>query len=77
MYGLHRRVETKLAQIIQVLKSGNSMDITNCKPISVLPFFSKVYEKLAYNHIIRFLTKHNILVKYQFDFHKEHPLIMQ
>ena len=34
--------------------------------------FSKVFEKIMYNHLINFINKHNILYKYQFGFRKRH-----
>lgn len=64
--------ELKLAQVIPVLKSGCSMEVTNYRPISVLPFFSKVFEKLAYSHLINFINKHKLLYEYQFGFRQGH-----
>ena len=29
-------------------------------------------EKIMYNHLLDFITKHNILHKYQFGFRKQH-----
>ena len=36
--------ELKLAKVIPIFNSGNQQLISNYKPISVLPFFSKIYE---------------------------------
>ena len=38
--------ELKLTKIIAVYKAGSSMELSNYRPISVLFFSSKVYEKL-------------------------------
>ena len=38
--------EWKLAKVIPIFKDGDPQDIQNYRPISVLPFLSKVFEKL-------------------------------
>ena len=35
--------ELKLARVVQILKSGDSIKIYNYRPISILPFFSQKY----------------------------------
>ena len=47
--------ELKLARVVPIFKSGDPSLITNYRPISVLSFFSKVFEKVMYNHIISFM----------------------
>ena len=42
-------------------------DPDNYRPIATLSPFSKVLEKLMYDQLLSFLTKHNILYKYQLD----------
>ena len=48
------------------------MKINNCRPVSVLPLFSKIFERVMYDRIINFITKNNILYKYQFGFREGH-----
>ena len=60
--------ELKLAKVVPIFKSGDSSKITNYRPISVLSFFSKVFERVMYNHIIGFIDSLNVLYKYQFGF---------
>ena len=50
--------ELKLVKVVLIFKSGDSSKITNYRPISVVSFFSKVFERVMYNHIISltFLT---------------------
>ena len=64
--------ELKIAKVIPIHKSGDKTSIENNRPISVLSVFSKVSEKIMYNHLIHFINKHNILYKYQFGFGKRH-----
>ena len=44
--------ELKLARVVPILKAGDSSDLTNYRPISVLTFFAKVFEKIVYNKVI-------------------------
>ena len=59
--------ELKLAKVIQIFKSGDRQDISNYRPISILSFFSKVFEKTMYNHLINFIDANKILYKYADD----------
>ena len=43
-------------------------NMSNYRPISLLPVLSKVFEKLIYNKIFSFLKKHNILSSTQYGF---------
>ena len=42
----------KIAKVIPIHKSGDPTDFNNYRPISLLPAFSKLMEKLLYNRII-------------------------
>ena len=45
---------------------------TTYRPISLLPVISKILEKVIYDQIIEFVTKKNILYKFQSGFRKFH-----
>ena len=47
----------KIAKIIPLFKGGNSKDPVNYRPISVLPSFTKIFEKLMYARLISFYFK--------------------
>ena len=64
--------ELKTAKVIPLYKSGDKKLMNNFRPVSVLPVFSKIYERLMYNRLIAFINKHNILYKYQFGFRQNH-----
>ena len=68
--------ELKIARIIPLYKSGNKKSANNYRPISLLPSFSKIFEKIMANRLTTFLTNHNILYKYQFGFRPRHTTSM-
>ena len=45
----------KIAKIVPVFKSGDKSKVTNYRPISLLPVFSKVLEKIVYTRTNIFL----------------------
>ena len=51
----------KIARVTLVFKSGDTSLMTNYKPISVLPCFSKMLERIMYNGLYKYLTENNLL----------------
>ena len=51
----------KLAKDIPIYKSESTMELKYYRLISVLIIFSKIFERLMYYKLIRFLDKYNIL----------------
>ena len=49
--------EMKLAKILPIYKSEDEQLVNNYRPISILPFFSKVFEKIISKYIIEFMDK--------------------
>ena len=49
---------------------------SNYRPISLLPFFSKILERLLHNRLYNFLTEHNILSMNQFGFRKNYSTFL-
>ena len=64
--------ELKIARVIPLFKSGDNMLFSNYRPVSVLPVFSKILERLMYNRLLKFINEHDILYKYQFGFRADH-----
>ncbi|MGE5862423.1 MAG: RNA-directed DNA polymerase, partial [Nitrososphaerales archaeon] len=62
----------KIAKVCPIFKSGEKSNISNYRPISILPSYSKIIEKLVYNRLINYLTKHAILYKHQYGFRNNH-----
>ena len=62
----------KELKIGKVYKNENCMLVNNFRPVSVLPLFSKILERLMYSWILSFFNKHNLFYKYQFGFRERH-----
>ena len=62
----------KLAKVIPLFKSGDNKTFSNYRPISVLPCFSKIFEKVVYNRSMKFISKRKILNKNQYGFWENH-----
>ena len=64
--------ELKLAKVVPIFKSGESDKVPNYRPISVLSFFSKIFEKIMCNTVVNFMDKNDTFYQYQFGFRKSH-----
>ena len=60
----------KTAKVVPIFKSGDRQHISNYRPISVLPYFSKFFEKVMHERIMSYITAKNILYNGQFGFRK-------
>ena len=58
----------KIAKIVPIFKKGERTNIENYRPISILPFLSKVIEKCFCTRLVKFLMQNNILSDSQFGF---------
>ena len=60
----------KLARVIALHKGGPKDELSNYRPISLLPTLSKIFERFVYDQLYYFLEKFNILTPKQFGFRK-------
>lgn len=60
----------KMAKVSVIFKGGDKNDLSNYRPISVLPVFSKGLEKIITGRMTTFCEKHNIINDSQFGFTK-------
>ena len=58
----------KIAKVVPVFKSGNYLDCSNYRPISLLSALSKILEKLVHKRLYDFLDKNRSLYFRQFGF---------
>ena len=58
--------------ITHIVKKGDSRFLDNYRPVSTLPIFGKIYEKLIFKRVHSFLSVNNIIYENQFGFRKNH-----
>lgn len=62
----------KEAQVIPFPKISNPKSFSEYRPISILPFLSKVLERLVHDQLSKFLSTQNLLNPYQSGFRPGH-----
>ena len=65
----------KIARVIPLFKTGDRSNISNYRPISLLPVLSKIFEKLIHGRLVSFLDKNKVIYRKQFGFRKQHSTI--
>ena len=58
----------KFSLIKPIYKSGDKSSPSNYRPISLLPVFSKIFEKVIYQRLIDHLNNNAILNEHQYGF---------
>ena len=58
----------KIARVTPLFKGGDPSNISNYRPISDLPRFSKILERIMYNRLYKYLTTEKLLYSKQFGF---------
>ena len=64
--------ELKLAKVLPIFKCEDEQLVQNYRPISILPFFSRVFEQIVSKYIIEFMDENELFYKNQFGFRKQH-----
>ena len=62
----------KVGKITPIFKKGDAQYIENFRPISTLPIFGKIFEKVIYERLYGFCISQNIMDPQQFGFRKGH-----
>ena len=62
----------KIAKVMGAFKAGDENEFGNYRPISVLPCFSKILERIMYKRLYNHLLNQNILYRKQFGFQQGH-----
>lgn len=60
----------QIGKVLALFKKGDRTDISNYRPISILPLFSKCLEKLIFRRLSNFLESKNVITHCQFAFRK-------
>ena len=62
----------KIGKVIPIYKTEDPSLFVNYRPISLLPYFSKFFEKVMYNRLVEFAATNEIFYLRQFGFRKNH-----
>ena len=62
----------KLGKITPIYKKDNKEFLENYRPVSTLPIFGKIFEKVIYCRLYNYFISQNILHDKQFGFRKSH-----
>lgn len=69
----HFPSQWKYAKIIMILKPNKSEhNVASYRPISLLPVFSKIFERILLKRLLPYLESRNIIPDHQFGFRHEH-----
>ena len=60
----------KIAKVTLIFKSGCKGNVSSYRPISMLPVFSKVWERIMYNRVYNNLDSKGLLYEKQFGFER-------
>jgi hypothetical protein len=67
--------ELKIAKVIPLFKNGKQHLLSNYRPISILPLFSKIFERIIHSRLTSFFDSQNTIYENQFGFRKKHSTI--
>ena len=62
----------KIAKVIPIHKKDDKSNIHNYRPISLLPIFSKILEKIIYKRLYTYFNDNNLIYHQQFGFRAKH-----
>ena len=65
----------KIAKVIPIYKKSDKALMQSYRPISLLPVFSKIIERIMYNKIVSFFNCNNLFYKHQYGFRCKHSTI--
>ena len=65
----------KIAKVVPIHKSGAKTDLSNYRPISILPPLSKIFEKIVFKQIFSFFDKYSLLNQNQYGFRPKRSTI--
>ena len=65
----------KCATIVPLQKEGSKSDVSNLRPVSLLPIPGKLMEKVAHERLLRYFENNNLLEEHQGGFRPGHSTI--
>ena len=67
--------EWKLARVMPIFKKGKRQDLNNYRPISIIPAVAKVFERIIYDQLFKYLSDNDLLVNCQSGFRTLHSTL--
>ena len=67
--------EWKLTRVSPILKKGKRQDVNNYRPISIIPAVAKVFERIIYHQLFKYLKDNDLLVNCQSGFRSLHSTL--
>ena len=64
--------QLKVSKIIPLHKPNDKLLLTNCRPIAVLPFISKIFEYLLLGQLTNHFIENKLLSPQQYSFRAKH-----
>ncbi len=62
----------KLARVRPLFKKGDKQLITNYRPISILPVFSKIFERVVHTQLTNYFEDNDLFTKSQYGYRRGH-----
>ena len=64
----HYPESLKVSKVVPIFKDGDPSEPNNYRPISLVPLFGKIFEKIIKRRLMSFLLKNKVLSRKQFGF---------
>ena len=62
----------KIAKVKPLFKRGETCQLNNYRPISLLPTISKIFERIIYSQLYAYFSQNNLLSEEQYGFRAQH-----
>ena len=62
----------KIAKIVPLYKKGDNTLFSNYRPISILPYLSKIFEKVIYSQLYAYFESNKLLYSSEYGFRQGH-----
>ena len=62
----------KIAKVKPLFKRGDTCQLNNYRPISLLPTISKIFERIIYSQLYAYFSQNNLLSEEQYGFRAQH-----
>ena len=62
----------KVSKIKPLFKKGDVTLLNSYRPISLLPYVSKIFERVLFNQLYEYFDRNDLLTQHQYGFRKNH-----